>query len=88
MLGQLTTLIYNIADTFFISLTKEPATIAAVTLCASFVMMGLAIHCQTGLRTTFSATWISFSSAREAGAASMVVITAILLERLLQISSS
>ncbi len=25
MLGQLTTLIYNIADTFFVSLTKEPA---------------------------------------------------------------
>ena len=33
MLGQLTTLIYNIADTFFVSLTKEPAMIAAVTLC-------------------------------------------------------
>lgn len=25
MLGQLTTLIYNLADTFFVSLTKEPA---------------------------------------------------------------
>ena len=25
MLGQLATLIYNIADTFFVSLTKEPA---------------------------------------------------------------
>ena len=25
MLGQLTTLIYNIADTYFVSLTKEPA---------------------------------------------------------------
>lgn len=24
MLGQLTTLIYNIADTFFVSLTREP----------------------------------------------------------------
>ena len=33
MLGQLTTLVYNIADTFFVSLTKEPAMIAAVTLC-------------------------------------------------------
>ena len=31
MLGQLTTLIYNIADTFFVSLTEEPAMIAAVT---------------------------------------------------------
>lgn len=30
MLGQLTTLIYNMADTFFVSLTKEPAMIAAV----------------------------------------------------------
>ena len=28
MLGQLTTLIYNIADTFFVSLTREPAAIA------------------------------------------------------------
>ena len=27
MLGQLTTLIYNLADTFFVSLTKEPAII-------------------------------------------------------------
>ncbi len=27
MLGQLTTLIYNIADTYFVSLTKEPAMI-------------------------------------------------------------
>lgn len=32
MLGQLTTLIYNMADTFFVSLTQEPAMIAAVTL--------------------------------------------------------
>lgn len=24
MLGQLTTLIYNLADTFFVSLTKDP----------------------------------------------------------------
>ena len=36
MLGQLTTLIYNLADTFFVSLTKEPAMIAAVTLCAHY----------------------------------------------------
>ncbi len=39
MLGQLTTLIYNIADTFFVSLTKEPAMIAAVTLCTPILLI-------------------------------------------------
>lgn len=39
MLGQLTTLIYNIADTYFVSLTKEPAMIAAVTLCTSVLLI-------------------------------------------------
>lgn len=40
MLGQLTTLIYNIADTFFVSLTKEPAAIAGVlTLVLGFVFL-------------------------------------------------
>lgn len=43
MLGQLTTLIYNIADTFFVSLTKEPATIAAVTLCAPILLIVMSI---------------------------------------------
>lgn len=43
MLGQLTTLIYNIADTFFVSLTKEPATIAAVTLCAPILLIIMSI---------------------------------------------
>ena len=38
ILGQLTTLIYNLADTFFVSLTKEPAMIAAVTLCAPYCL--------------------------------------------------
>lgn len=33
MLGQLTTLIYNLADTFFVSMTENPDMIAAVTLC-------------------------------------------------------
>lgn len=44
MLGQLTTLIYNIADTFFVSLTKEPATIAAVTLCAPILLIIMSIR--------------------------------------------
>ncbi|MCI8949758.1 MAG: MATE family efflux transporter [Lachnospiraceae bacterium] len=43
MLGQLTTLIYNIADTFFISLTKEPAMIAAVTLCTPLLLIIMSI---------------------------------------------
>lgn len=43
MLGQLTTLIYNIADTFFVSLTKEPATIAAVTLCTPILLIIMSI---------------------------------------------
>ncbi len=43
MLGQLTTLIYNIADTFFVSLTKDPAMIAAVTLCAPILLIIMSI---------------------------------------------
>lgn len=43
MLGQLTTLIYNIADTFFVSLTKEPAMIAAVTLCTPILLIVMSI---------------------------------------------
>lgn len=43
MFGQLTTLIYNIADTFFVSLTKEPAMIAAVTLCAPILLIIMSI---------------------------------------------
>ncbi len=49
MLGQLTTLIYNIADTFFVSLTKEPATIAAVTLCAPVLLIIMSIACIFGM---------------------------------------
>ncbi len=49
MLGQLTTLIYNIADTFFVSLTKEPATIAAVTLCAPILLIIMSIACIFGM---------------------------------------
>lgn len=43
MLGQLTTLIYNIADTFFVSLTQEPAMIAAVTLCTPILLIIISI---------------------------------------------
>lgn len=43
MLGQLTTLVYNIADTFFVSMTKEPAMIAAVTLCTPILLIIMSI---------------------------------------------
>lgn len=49
MLGQLTTLIYNLADTFFVSLTKEPATIAAVTLSAPILLIIMSIACIFGM---------------------------------------
>ena len=49
MLGQLTTLIYNIADTFFVSLTGEPAMIAAVTLCAPILLIIMSIACIFGM---------------------------------------
>ncbi len=49
MLGQLTTLIYNIADTFFVSMTKDPAMIAAVTLCAPVLLIIMSIACIFGM---------------------------------------
>ena len=49
MLGQLTTLIYNMADTFFVSLTQEPAMIAAVTLCAPILLIVMSIACVFGM---------------------------------------
>lgn len=49
MLRQLTTLIYNLADTFFVSLTKEPAMIAAVTLCAPILLIIMSIACVFGM---------------------------------------
>lgn len=49
MLGQLTTLIYNIADTFFVSLTKEPAMIAAVTLCTPILLIIMSIAAIFGM---------------------------------------
>ena len=49
MLGQITTLIYNIADTFFVSLTKEPAMIAAVTLCTPILLMIMSVASVFGM---------------------------------------
>ena len=49
MLGQLTTLIYNIADTFFVSLTKEPAMIAAVTLCTPILLIIMSVAAVFGM---------------------------------------
>lgn len=49
MLGQLTTLIYNIADTFFVSLTKEPAMIAAVTLCTPILLIIMSVASVFGM---------------------------------------
>lgn len=43
MLGQVTTLIYNLADTYFISLTKNPDQIAAVTLCTPVLLIIMSI---------------------------------------------
>ncbi len=49
MLGSLTTLIYNTADTYFVSLTKEPAMIAAVTLCVPVLLIIMSIACIFGM---------------------------------------
>ncbi|MDO4490849.1 MAG: MATE family efflux transporter [Lachnospiraceae bacterium] len=49
MLGSLTTLIYNIADTYFVALTKEPAMIAAVTLCVPVLLIIMSIACIFGM---------------------------------------
>ena len=43
MLGQLTTLIYNLADTFFVSMTENPDMIAAVTLCTPILLIIMSI---------------------------------------------
>lgn len=49
MLSQLTTLIYNMADTFFVSLTQQPAMIAAVTLCTPILRIIQPIACVFGM---------------------------------------
>ncbi|MCF0111783.1 MAG: MATE family efflux transporter [Erysipelotrichaceae bacterium] len=43
MLGQVATLIYNMADIYFVSLTKAPAQIAAVTLCSPVMLIIMSI---------------------------------------------
>jgi putative MATE family efflux protein len=69
MLGQLTTLIYNIADTFFVSLTKEPATIAAVTLCAPILLIIMSIACIFGMGgSSVIARLLGEEKKKEAGA--------------------
>lgn len=43
MLGQLTTLVYNVADTYFVSLTNDPDQIAAVTLCTPVLLIIMSV---------------------------------------------
>ena len=49
MLAQLTTLIYNTADTYFVSLTKNPDQIAAVTLSTPILLIIMSIACIFGM---------------------------------------
>lgn len=49
MLGSLATLIYNMADTYFVSLTKSPAQIAAVTLCMPVLLIIMSISSVFGM---------------------------------------
>ncbi|MDO4493862.1 MAG: MATE family efflux transporter [Clostridia bacterium] len=59
MLGSLTTLIYNTADTWFVSMTKTPAMIAAVTLCTPVLLIIMSIACIFGMGgSSVIARWI------------------------------
>lgn len=49
MLGQLATLIYNIVDTYFVSLTRSPAQIAAVTLCTPILLIVMSVSSIFGM---------------------------------------
>ena len=49
MLGQLTTLIYNLADTYFVTLTRDSAQIAAVTLSTPILLIIMSIACVFGM---------------------------------------
>ncbi len=49
MLGQLATLIYNLADTYFVSLTKSADQIAAVTLCVPVLLIIMSAACVFGM---------------------------------------
>lgn len=78
MLGQLTTLIYNIADTFFVSLTKKPATIAAVTLCAPILLIIMSIACIFGMGgSSVIARLLGEEKKKESGAAMNFCVYAI-----------
>lgn len=49
MLAQLATLVYNTADTYFVSMTKSPDQIAAVTLCTPILLIVMSIACVFGM---------------------------------------
>ena len=49
MLGQLATLIYNMADTFFVSMTNSPTQIAAVTLSTPILLIIMSISSICGM---------------------------------------
>ena len=49
MLAQLATLIYNTADTYFVSLTKNADQIAAVTLSTPILLIIMSIACIFGM---------------------------------------
>jgi len=49
MLGQLATLIYNLVDTYFVSLTNSPAQIAAVTLSTPILLIIMSVSSVCGM---------------------------------------
>lgn len=49
MLGQITTLIYNMADTYFVSLTNDPNQISAVTLCTPILLIIMSLGIMFGI---------------------------------------
>ena len=49
MLGTLATLVYNMADTYFVSMTKNPAQIAAVTLCGPVLLIVMSVSSIFGM---------------------------------------
>ncbi|MBR0411664.1 MAG: hypothetical protein IJI25_11825 [Eubacterium sp.] len=49
MVGQLATLIYNLADTYFVSMTRNPAQIAAVTLSTPILLIIMSVSSVCGM---------------------------------------
>lgn len=49
MLGTLATLIYNMADTYFVSMTRNPSQIAAVTLCTPILLIIMSVSSIFGM---------------------------------------